>query len=83
MRSTESRAARICRPQRQAGSLAAAVRNEPADILVFVAVVKVIPLTVKHRLRNCCRVMWMQEAGGLATHDILRVAFHGYFAHYN
>jgi hypothetical protein len=25
----------------------------------------------------------MQEAGGLANHDILRVVFHGYLAHHN
>jgi hypothetical protein len=32
---------------------------------------------------TCCRVVWMPEAGGLATHDILRVVFHGYLAHHN
>jgi hypothetical protein len=79
MRSTESRAARICHPQRQAGCLATFVRNKSTNIFVYVVVVKIIALIVKHSLRY----LWMQEAGGLATHDILRVAFHGYLACHN
>jgi hypothetical protein len=67
MRSTESRAARICHPQRQAGCLATFVRNKSTNIFVYVVVVKIIALIVKHSLRY----LWMQEAGGLATHDIL------------
>jgi hypothetical protein len=74
MRSTECRAARICRPQRQAGRLAASVQSELTDLFVVVVVVKVIALIVEHPLRYC-RGVWMQEAGGLTTHDILRVAF--------
>jgi hypothetical protein len=57
MRSTESRAARICRPQRQAGRLAASVHNELTNFSVVVVVVKVIVLIVKHPLRYllpCC-----------------------------
>jgi hypothetical protein len=32
---------------------------------------------------TCCRVVWMQEAGGLPTHSFLHVAFHSYLARHN
>jgi hypothetical protein len=57
MRSTSSRAARIRRPQRQAGRLAASIQSEHADLFVIIVVMKVIALIIEHRLRNCCRVM--------------------------
>jgi hypothetical protein len=63
MRSISSRAARICRPQRRAGRLAASVQSEPADLFVVIEVVKVIALIVKHRMRYllpCC-----VDAGGV------------------
>jgi hypothetical protein len=49
---------------------------------VFVVVVKVIALIVKHPMRYC-HVVWAHEAGGLATRDILYVTFHGYLARHN
>jgi hypothetical protein len=50
MRSTSSRAAKIIRPQRQVGSLAASVESEPANLFVVVVVVKVTALIVKTSL---------------------------------
>jgi hypothetical protein len=61
MRITESRAARICRPQRQARRLAASVQNELTNLSVVVVVVKVIVLTIKHPL--CCHVVWRRREG--------------------
>jgi hypothetical protein len=51
MRSTESRAARICRLQRQTRCLGASVKNEITNFSVVVVVVKVIVLFIKHPLR--------------------------------
>jgi hypothetical protein len=62
MRSTESRAARICRPQRRARRLAASVRNEPTNLFVVVVVVKVIVLIVEHPLRYL--LPYCVDAGG-------------------
>jgi hypothetical protein len=62
MRITESRAARICRPQRQARRLAASVQNELTNLFVAVVVVEIIELIIEHPLRYllpCC-----VDAGG-------------------
>jgi hypothetical protein len=67
MLSTTSRGARICRPQRQAGRLAASVQSILTVLFVVVAV-DVIALMVEHRLRHllpCC----VDAGGGRVTNS--------------
>jgi hypothetical protein len=54
MRSTKSRAARICRPQKQTRRLAASAQNELTNLSVVIVVVKVIVLIVEHCAAMLC-----------------------------